>query len=90
MFKSYLIIALRNLRRNKTFSLINMAGLVLGMSVFLLILEFVTSEWNTNRFQKNYSTLYRVAITHKEGGTDYYTPPGYGILLKKNIIIVRG
>lgn len=85
MFKSYLIIALRNLRRNKTFSLINMAGLVLGMSVFLLILEFVTSEWNTNHFQKNYSTLYRVAITHKEGGTDYYTPPGYGDLLKKNI-----
>ncbi len=85
MLKSYLTIAFRNLWRNKSFSIINMLGLVLGMSVFLLILEFVTAEWNTNRFQKNYSSLHRLVISHKEGGADYYVPPGYGALLKKNI-----
>jgi putative ABC transport system permease protein len=52
MFKSYIIIAFRNLWRNKIFSMINMAGLTIGISVFLLILQYISAERDTNRFHK--------------------------------------
>lgn len=35
MFKNYILIALRNLKRNKTYSLINIGGLALGMAIFV-------------------------------------------------------
>jgi hypothetical protein len=36
MFKSYFLIALRNLKKQKAFSLINIAGMAIGMAVFTL------------------------------------------------------
>ena len=44
----------RSLARNKVFSAINIAGLAIGIAVFLLIAEFVASEWGANRFHQNY------------------------------------
>ncbi len=70
----------RSLARNKVFSAINIAGLAIGISVFLLIAEFVASEWGANRFHKNYDRLYRAASVTKEN-TNYYLPPGYAAIL---------
>jgi putative ABC transport system permease protein len=81
--------AVRTIIRNKVFSVINIAGLALGISVFLLISEFVATEWNANRFHKNYDRLYRVASTSKEG-TEYYMPPGYGPILMEKFPTVAG
>ena len=72
----------RSLARNKVFSAINIAGLAIGIAVFLLIAEFVASEWGANRFHQNFTRLYRAAITSKEG-TDYYLPPGISPILKQ-------
>jgi putative ABC transport system permease protein len=72
----------RSLARNKVFSAINIAGLAIGIAVFLLIAEFVASEWGSNRFHQNFDRLYRVASTGKEG-TEYYLPPGYAPILKQ-------
>jgi len=86
MLKSYFTIALRNLWRNRSFSLLNIAGLTIGISVFLLILEYTRSEQNSNRFHKNYNSLYRLSILQpKEGGVSNYIAPGYAPLLKKSI-----
>ncbi len=74
-------IAFRNILRNKVFSTINIAGLALGIAVFLLIAQFVASEWGTNRFHQNFDRIYRVASTSKEG-TNYYLPPGYAPVIK--------
>ena len=41
MIKSYLKIAWRNLQRNKTYSLINVLGLVLGLTCGILIFSLV-------------------------------------------------
>jgi ABC-type antimicrobial peptide transport system permease subunit len=46
MFKNYFKIAWRNLRKNKTFSIINITGLSIGVSCFLLI-ALVTSIFQT-------------------------------------------
>lgn len=58
-------IAFRNITRNKVFSTINIAGLSLGIAVFLLISQFVASEWGSNRFHKNFERIYRVAAVSK-------------------------
>ena len=42
MFKNYFSIAVRNLKRNKIFSLINIAGLAIGISASLIILSIRT------------------------------------------------
>lgn len=60
MIKNYLLVALRNIRKNKTFSFINITGLALGMACSLLILLWVNDERNMNRFNKNTMQLYSV------------------------------
>ena len=71
----------RSLGRNKVFSAINIAGLAIGIAVFLLIAEFIASEWGSNRIHQNFDRLYRAATTSKEGN-EYYLPPGYAPILK--------
>jgi putative ABC transport system permease protein len=63
MFKSNLIIALRNLRKHKTYSLINIAGLAIGMAVAILILLWVQYEMSCDRFHEHLDRLYLVAFT---------------------------
>jgi len=53
LWKHYLKIATRNLRRNKTFSLINISGLAIGIAGCLLILIFVTDELSYDRYHRN-------------------------------------
>lgn len=85
MFKNYFKTAFRNLWRNRQFSIINIAGLALGMAVFLFITQYVAFEWNANRFNKNYNELYRVNAQYKEGNTEYYLPPGIAPVAKQQI-----
>ncbi|MFC5624233.1 ABC transporter permease [Algoriphagus winogradskyi] len=46
MWKNYLKIAFRNIRKNKLFSFLNIAGLSIGMAVCILIMLFVNYERN--------------------------------------------
>ena len=85
MIKNYFKIAFRNLWRNKQFSLINVCGLALGLTVFLFIMQYVAFEWSANRFNKNYNELYRVNVQFKDGSSDYYAPPGFAPILKQNV-----
>ncbi|MCI0692155.1 ABC transporter permease [candidate division KSB1 bacterium] len=61
MFKNYLTIALRNLRKHKLFSFINIAGLSLGLACCLLILLYVIDELSYDRHHREPENLYRVA-----------------------------
>lgn len=60
MFKNYFTIALRNLKRNKIFSLINIAGLAIGISASLVIYLIVQHELNYDKFHKDGDRIYRV------------------------------
>lgn len=60
MFKNYLKIALRNIKRNKGYSLINLAGLALGVAVCILIFLFVRHEWSYDRYHRNAGRIYLV------------------------------
>ncbi|MCJ8211249.1 ABC transporter permease [Mucilaginibacter sp. RS28] len=86
MLSTHLKIATRNLRRNFTFSVINIAGLALGIGIFLLIAEYVSFEWGFNRFASNYKNIYRASFFNgKEEKGDYYLPPGYAAALKEKL-----
>ena len=85
MFKNYLKTAWRNLSNHKLFSLINVFGLALGIAVFVFIMQYVTTEWNTNRFNKNYNNLYRTNVLYKDGNTGYLLPSGFAPIIKNNI-----
>ncbi len=81
-------IAIRNIGRNKVFSAINLAGLAIGMAVFLLIAEFVASQWNYNRFHKNYDSLFKLIASNKDGNGDY-VQPGLGPIIEQKFPAVK-
>jgi len=60
MIKNYLLVAFRNIRKNKTFSFINITGLALGMACSLLILLWVNDENSMDKFNKETDRLYSV------------------------------
>ena len=68
MLKNYFKIAWRNLLKNKIFSLINIAGLSIGMAACLLILQYVSFELSYDQFNKNADDLYRVYNDRYQNG----------------------
>lgn len=72
MLRNYLIIAFRNLLRNKLFSFLNIFGLALGLACSVLILLWVQNELTWDRFHPNIDQLYRVYI-NRPGDNGIYT-----------------
>lgn len=60
MFKNYFKVAVRNLIRHKIYSLINILGLGIGMTAFILIALLLQHEYSWDKFNKNYERIYRV------------------------------
>ena len=60
MLKNYLTVALRNLWKSKFYSLINIAGLAIGLACFFFILIFVQDELSYDRFHEKADRIYRV------------------------------
>lgn len=60
MLKNYLTTAFREIFKNKTFSIIHIFGLTLGISAFVLILQYSLYELNYDNFYKNADHIYRV------------------------------
>lgn len=70
MLKNYFKVAWRNLLRNKTFSLINILGLAIGLASFILIALFVADELSYDRFNEKASRIYRINGDVRFGGND--------------------
>lgn len=60
MFKNYLLSALRTFGRNKIFTLINIAGLAIGISASLIIFLIVHHEFSYDKFHKDRDRIYRI------------------------------
>ena len=60
MIRNYLLTAYRNTIKTKLFSAINIFGLSIGMTAFLLILHYVTFEKSYDKFHDNYQNIYRL------------------------------
>lgn len=68
MFQNKLKLAFRNLQKNKSFSLINILGLSLGMACCFLIILYCWHEFNYDAFQKDADQIYRIEYSTTRGG----------------------
>jgi ABC-type antimicrobial peptide transport system permease subunit len=67
MFKNHLKTALRNIKRNKAYSILNILGLSVGIASSILILSWVYNEMGYDRFHKNGENIYRVILQSPDG-----------------------
>lgn len=70
MLNNFLTFAWRNLIKNKAFSLINIAGLAIGIACFILIGNYVLDELSYDRWNKNAANIYRVDANIILGGSE--------------------
>jgi putative ABC transport system permease protein len=68
MIRNYFISVWRYVTRNKAFTTINVLGLVMGMTAFILIGSYVIHETSYDRFWNDYDRLYRVQLDRYDNG----------------------
>ncbi len=86
MWNNHFKIALRNFRRQAFFSLLNVAGLSIGLAVALLIGLYVKDEWSFDRFNTKADRIFRMNLdVHISGQEQNYavvSAPTGGALLR--------
>ena len=70
MFRNYIKIILRNMKKHKGYSFINITGLAVGMAVSLLIILYLRFELSYDTYHENADRIYRVTRR-------FDTPTGY-------------
>ncbi|MDH5704718.1 MAG: ABC transporter permease, partial [Candidatus Aminicenantes bacterium] len=73
MIKNYLKIALRNIKRQKVYSFINIIGLAVGIACCLFIALWVFDELSFDKFHKDVDNIYHVLI-HTDVPNNSTTP----------------
>jgi len=91
MIKNYLIVAWRNIKRQKVYSFIKIFGLSIGIAACILIYLFVVDELSYDKFHENGDRLFRVVQvrydkdTGEETGRQQYMPTPTGPELKQSL-----
>ena len=67
MFKNYLKITIRNLTKNKLFSIVNILGLTIGITCFILIGLFVFNELTYDSYNNKEDRIFRLNSYYKVG-----------------------
>ena len=81
MLRNYLNVAYRNLMRHKVYSLINVAGLSIGIAFCILAFLYVRHEWSFDAFHDKADRIYRV-YTETRFGQSGMTPDPLGPALE--------
>ena len=62
MLKNYFQIAVRNIKRDKVFSIINVAGLAVGVTCFITLSLFIIYEFSYDTYNEKADQIYRVYV----------------------------
>ena len=76
MLPNYLKIAWRNLVYNRSYALINLVGLTLGLGVAIVLFWIVRFEYSFDRYHKNADRLYRIIEVDRSGEKGSHVPQG--------------
>jgi putative ABC transport system permease protein len=68
MIKNYLLLAVKHLRKQKVFSIINILGLTVGITCCFMIFLFIMNEMSYDNFHKNGKNIYRIMRTGEQNG----------------------
>lgn len=81
MIQNYLKVALRNLRKHRAFSFLNIFGLAISMSVCLLLIMLIKDAYNFDRFHPGSERVYRVLTEaqRKDGRSESYASSPYPV-----------
>ncbi|MBE9517393.1 MAG: ABC transporter permease, partial [Bacteroidetes bacterium] len=71
MIRNYLLIAVRNLWRNKVMSLINLVGMAIGFGIFLTLLSWIRFDARFDKFHEDIDQMYVLNIRLNLNGSDY-------------------
>ena len=77
MVEHYFKLTFRHIRKHLLISLLNIAGLAMGIACFVLIMLYVNHELNYDKYNEHFDDIYRVAVDAKIGNTvirQSYTP----------------
>jgi len=77
MLKSYIITAIRNIKRQKLSSIINIFGLAVGIASFLMIFLYIKSELRYDKHWEESNNIYRISesVDYGKRSTDYALSP---------------
>lgn len=80
MIRNYIKVAMRHLLRNKGITVINVAGLAIGMACCILIVLFIKEELSYNSFHVKGANIYRLTSVaqHKDGPVDHFFNTQFG------------
>lgn len=67
MLKNYFLVFIRNYRNKFSYSILNIAGLAVGIACCLLILFWVSDELSYDRFHENSADIYRANLVYSWG-----------------------
>lgn len=70
MIKGFIKVSFRNLIRFKTHSLINIAGLAVGITCFITLSLFIKDELSYDKFFKNADSIYRIYVKSSINGQE--------------------
>ncbi len=77
MLRNYLNLTLRNLKSNKGYFIINLLGLIIGITSFILITLWIKTETSYDKFHKNAANIYRVDyLLYEEGILEQHSASG--------------
>jgi putative ABC transport system permease protein len=88
MVKNYLLVTIRNLLKNKIFTLINITGLGIALSVCIVAFFNHMFNYNFDRTHKNFNQIYRVTCFRDMQGREQeygIVPATLGLEVRKEI-----
>lgn len=86
MFKNYFKSTLRNIKRDKLITLLNITGLTIGVIGTVLILLYIKDELSYDKHYTKHENIYRIStVFHfgKQKDRYAYTPLGFGPALRE-------
>jgi putative ABC transport system permease protein len=80
MIKNYLLLTIRNVLRNRSYTLINVLGLTIGLTACIIIFLLISYEVRFDRFHKHYDRIYRITQrTNSSSGEELNAATPYPI-----------
>src|SRR6056297_833287 len=71
MWRNFFSVAIRNISKNRIFSLINISGLAIGLASAILIILFIAKEISFDRFHEKADRIYRVYVDGNIGNQQF-------------------
>ena len=89
LLKNLLTISWRSMSKDRSFTLINIGGLTIGITCSLYLFLFIIDELSYDRYHANADSIYRI-VTHVKEGDDEYTRPMVQIPLTSELSQYQG